>query len=438
MKKFITIALAVAVLFSFAACQNQVPTYPVTKEVTSAGIEQVGNFIKGEKATADGFKAILYYSDGSTQEYDGNAQIITVSDDGATATASVKYIYDGTKATAESNPIAIEYKDVASVKVSGISNITVVEGTVKSDTIGEEYAMDVENPSLTFVFDGGEKTYSGSDLAKLGMRFSVYDGSEMLKDGESKYELGKTYTITLDAYSVGDGPLYPIANTSTGLTLTCVAEASPATVESIKALYTVTGTRYVNGVATPGQTVFEDVESLAGKTLYIGDNVSVKLVKVMSDKKDASFGEGETILSTGDFSFSGAVSGTNAVSSKGKTGTVSFFVDGKYISASVSMPAGNNTNVEGTLSLVQDTNVALGKGTLKSGTDITKYVTLSGLTDLDDDDETKPEFTVTLSPFDAEITDSSDEFNVIISFDSYGESISRVSTVDLLVVAAAE
>ncbi len=126
MKKFITIALAVAVLFSFAACQNQVPTY---KNVDYITIEQTGDILIGKNALDPSkYTVTAHYTDGTSgivnaslsyKTAQGGVDKITViatvettaGSGGATVTAEtpVKVITDFTGLSFSKTDYVLEY-----------------------------------------------------------------------------------------------------------------------------------------------------------------------------------------------------------------------------------------------------------------------------------------------------------------------------------------
>ena len=75
MKKFITIALAIAVLFSFAACQ-QTPTYRNAEYIT---INQLEDFVVGQPFDASKFEVEVTYTDGTTGTIPGKNIVTPVT-----------------------------------------------------------------------------------------------------------------------------------------------------------------------------------------------------------------------------------------------------------------------------------------------------------------------------------------------------------------------
>ena len=71
MKRFITIALAVAVLFSFAACQQGM----AYREIEYITVAQVKDIIEGQTPSEDAFEVTVHYIDGNTDVYPGTGRV---------------------------------------------------------------------------------------------------------------------------------------------------------------------------------------------------------------------------------------------------------------------------------------------------------------------------------------------------------------------------
>ena len=231
MKKFITIALAVAVLFSFAACQQ--PTY---KNIDTISIAQKGVILEGETVTPDMFEVTANYTDGTSGAISAAIDLTT-----ETGVASASVTSYGKEFKADTD---VKLTPVTGVSISGVSNVVVKNGTDLTDLVDLEAAYKSGKvtwegtPVATFTYDGGTKEYNLFDIDYV---ITPYD-----EDGEAtSLTTDKTYSVKLDKirFDQTAGAKWVIEYTTPldlGITFTV---ADTATITSI---------------------------SLAAKTLYVG------------------------------------------------------------------------------------------------------------------------------------------------------------------------
>ena len=118
MKKVFIGVLAALMLFAFTACEPQTITWPSSKDVSYLTIEQVKDYIEGEKATDDGFNVVIHYTDETVSEpISGVAKVGTKTDAGYPVTAEITFSGD-TQATKAISTL-VEFKPVTGISVSG-------------------------------------------------------------------------------------------------------------------------------------------------------------------------------------------------------------------------------------------------------------------------------------------------------------------------------
>ena len=182
-QKFITIALAVAVLFSFAACQQ--PTY---KNIDTISIAQKGVILDGETVTPDMFEVTAHYTDGTSEAISAAVDLTK------TGVASVSLKSYDKAFTADTD---IKLTPIEGVEISGVSNVVVKNGTALTALVDLEAAYkkgDITwegTPVATFTYDGGTKEYNLFDIDYV---ITPYDGDT----AASSLESGKTYSVKLD------------------------------------------------------------------------------------------------------------------------------------------------------------------------------------------------------------------------------------------------
>ena len=163
MKKFITIALAIAVLFSFAACQQA--TYDGKVETMSAKINE-GVYLVGETLTADNFTFTGYTNIGAEVEIPASDVTMTSNDD--------TIVTDGKTVVVADNSVSFTYKKNAAAQATasfGGEAVTAIEVTAMSaqtvyklpdgktainqDDVDE--ATKANTVTFTAEYDGGSK-----------------------------------------------------------------------------------------------------------------------------------------------------------------------------------------------------------------------------------------------------------------------------------------
>ena len=189
MKKFITIALAVAVLFSFAACQEPIDVNGYVP--TGLSIQYNGeDILAGEAFDATQYSATITYKNGKPGEYAGQFALM---DNQSPAQATDTYatgVYVTASVQGEAAPIdAVYTPTVYAVEkvVADVSGATVKEVAVGSASVG------LDGVTVTAYYDNG-KTKDVTALATA----TVKDGTtSAAKDKEVEFAqvLGTTVTV---------------------------------------------------------------------------------------------------------------------------------------------------------------------------------------------------------------------------------------------------
>ena len=246
MKKYFIGVLAALMLFAFTACDNSVPTVSIDG-VAYVEVEQVKNYLEGEKATEDGFQIVVNYTVGSPKIIAGNAGNIDIAGD----VASVKGIqfYDANGKEVPAVGTSVTYTPVTSVSVN-VSSIEIEEGSKLEDGFGIVDPAVLADATFTLSGDGVSKTYTFMDVAtkKIDVVLSLWNENEMLATSTA-VEKGETYTVTLDKYDIlNDGETHTsgkwdadftnnglTAGLSTGVTVSVVEKSvtAPVTLSSI-------------------------------------------------------------------------------------------------------------------------------------------------------------------------------------------------------------
>ncbi len=150
MKKFITIALAVAVLFSFAACQEPIDVNGYVP--TGLSIQYNGeDILVGEAFDATQYSATITYKNGKPGEYAGQFALMDSSDVATTKYATGVYVTASVQG--ETAPInAVYTPTVYAVEkvVADVSGATVKEVAVGSTSVG------LDGVTVTAYYDNGK------------------------------------------------------------------------------------------------------------------------------------------------------------------------------------------------------------------------------------------------------------------------------------------
>ena len=246
MKKYFIGVLAALMLFAFTACDNSVPTVSIDG-VAYVEVEQVKNYLEGEKATEDGFQIVVNYTVGSPKIIAGNAGNIDITGD----VASVKDIqfYDANGKEVPAVGTSVTYTPVTSVSVN-VSSIEIEEGSKLEDGFGIVDSAVLADATFTLSGDGVSKTYTFMDVVtkKIDVVLSLWNENEMLATSTA-VKKGETYTVTLDKYDIlNDGETHTsgkwdadftnnglTAGLSTGVTVSVVEKSvtAPVTLSSI-------------------------------------------------------------------------------------------------------------------------------------------------------------------------------------------------------------
>ena len=206
MKKFITIALAVAVLFSFAACQ---PTYKHVIAVTATTDKT--EYLVGDEIDLSSIAVTVKYSDGSSEDLTGNDVTVAVTTSGADGLTvkqglnTVQLSYGsvvagsgyGSSATVEIMGRTAKSAVLSNLPTEGVVNKTALTGVtaVVTDEAGNEYELAYPelkvNLGTTIASTAGKKTLGKDNVSVYAFATSV----------EKSWE--GTWTITL-ATEAGD------------------------------------------------------------------------------------------------------------------------------------------------------------------------------------------------------------------------------------------
>ena len=182
MKKVFIGVLAALMLFAFTACEPQTITWPSSKDVSYLTIEQVKDYIEGEKATDDGFNVVIHYTDETVSEpISGVAKVGTKTDAGYPVTAEITFSGD-TQATKAISTL-VEFKPVTGISVSGYDYTD--ENSAKKATV-------------TLSYDGGTKTYA---YEKIDFDTKAYVNNEEKETPVA----GDVVTVYATAYTINEG-----------------------------------------------------------------------------------------------------------------------------------------------------------------------------------------------------------------------------------------
>ena len=444
MKKVFIGVLAALMLFAFTACEPQTITWPTEKDITYVSVEQTATYIVGETATGNGFNIVVNYTEGESTIIPGAANVKV---NGGVASVEGLTFKNANDVVVPVVPCNVEYKAITSATITGVSNVTIEDGTKLEDSnFASNIKLDgAENLTLTLAFDGGERVYTADDIVakkdvtatngKINVVLSLVDKDGNVLPTSTAVKKGETYTVTLDNYYLGTDWAYE-KNLSkgfeTGVTVNVVKTDTTEVVTGIQAKYTVT---------RDSKPVVTDVTSLAGVDLFIKDKVVITLYNVAttagqdtSDKLTSGYEYVDDNSTTPDIVFKDGVSqSTLEVKATEQSGTAYYrianhgteFVD-------ISIPAGKNAVVmQGTSITVSQKNVTYAEGLLSGGTDITQYVQFgsnAGLKNLNGENEV--EYTVTVDPARSyNITTTGQEIWVFVNYDSYEGTVNYPTTV---------
>ena len=345
MKKFITIALAVAVLFSFAACQQ--PTY---KNIDTISIAQKDIILDGETVTPDMFEVTANYTDGTSGVISAAIDLSQANVASATVTSYGKEFKANTD---------IKLTSIEGVEVSGLSNVSVKAGTQFTALEDLEAAYNAGTiswegePVVTLSYDGGSKEYGLFDIDYV---LSVYDANGNMLGSSNAFVAGGTYTVKMEKVrftkTAGDdwAKIFTPA-VDLGIEITVPAAADPVTVDDIKVYYTVTRDMDGDG-AGKAVTVAEKVETLP--TLYTQDSVVISVYAVNSDNTESENPVTEAVTAinltagttaptfTSGKSAAVTVATTTSTQSVTVAGTVRVTIDGEIYQKPFSIGTGEN------------------------------------------------------------------------------------------------
>ena len=311
MKKFITIALAVAVLFSFAACQQ--PTY---KNIDTISIAQKDIILDGETVTPDMFEVTANYTDGTSGVISAAIDLSQANVASATVTSYGKEFKANTD---------IKLTSIEGVEVSGLSNVSVKAGTQFTALEDLEAAYNAGTiswegePVVTLSYDGGSKEYGLFDIDYV---LSVYDANGNMLGSSNAFVAGGTYTVKMEKVrftkDAGDewAKIFTPA-VDLGIEITVPAAADPVTVDGIKVYYSVNGG--------------DKVETLPA--LYAKDSVTITVYETYSDDTEKATTGTVTAINTTTGTapqFTGATT-TTAVTVATSSSSVTTTVEGTLL-----------------------------------------------------------------------------------------------------------
>ena len=264
MKKFITIALAVAVLFSFAACQQT----PVYRNVSYITVEQTEDMLTGQVFDASKFTVTATFTDGT----EGPVNVAVESEDGG-VTASAKLTIANVGASGAqailSDSVKVKYYDIESLSLSQ-TEFTAVKGD--SDSLDDALKA-LSSSTVTAAYANGTMDVTGMEFKKATYVGVVKaDGSEAFGSDAASYlataDAG-TYDIVI---RVGKDAEVIYASIPTDAKLT-LSNASEVTVENIVA-------GFYTGSDDDGYEEVAKVPEWVGDTWTEGD---FKVLAVYSD-----------------------------------------------------------------------------------------------------------------------------------------------------------
>ena len=402
MKKILVAIVAAAMLFAFTACEQE-PVDVLGYEPTMVSVTQNGEILDGQPITADMFTGTVTYRNGDTSP----VAVVLSADKAATGVTATATVSSSMTATWKVVVTPIESYDVT----AEFDDVTVIDTATQSKSFtGKITALTAK---------GGNSSYEMTDFDDFDVTASLTKEQRTAIGTYSDLELALTKNSTA------------VKTESTG-TIDVVAKADESRdVTGIQAKYTVTR----EGATAP---IAQDVTSLSGLSLFIGDEVTITMYDVATkageDDSDTITGfEYVDSKATADITFSGSTA-TVEVKAAAQGGTAYYRIpDHGTESIAISVPAGKNAVVmEGSVITVnQPSTIAYAAGTLAGGTDITKYVELAsgaGLKNLNGEEEVA--YTVTVDAKRSyNITETAQTIWVNVNYTSYDGTVSYPTTV---------
>ena len=429
MKKGILIgALAALMLFAFTACEQQMPNLPASQwdlevaKVTFASSSK--GLYEGESGSIVAKFNVEYKNGTSTNDVIGNLTYGKLAD--GVNTANVVFVEDG-----PSYVVEVTAHPITGLKVTfNNGDLTVPYASYQGWVTAEEVPATAAKPTAVVA------TYADGHESNTALT---------VNDVTATYNSEDPAEVSAIVVSYGD------VSVSTDITVQRTAAAASA-FAGLEVSYTVVRT----GESEP---VAEDVATLSGESLYVGDTVYVTVTKAMTDEDDnVVLAKGETMGSTfqvtkdiAGYSWNaeskGSYEGTYkfTLDSTAKSATINFYdvASGKQDSASIDIPKGATVISVASLTATQN-NAAIAAGTNVTAADLSKYVTFSGIAKDDGDSTTTDtpvagtDFQITF-PYASSYTipettasPSSVKVYFVVSYDKYGETTYVPGTVDLV------
>ena len=461
-KKIFVVAIAALMLFAFTACNNTVPS--VYNGVVSAEVQQVKGYFNGEEVAEDGFQIVVNYAEGEPRIIKGNKGTIELDGNIANAAVGIEF-KDFQQNPVVVVPTEVEYSVATSVTISGVEAYTVEEGwTPAAFDAALATAIPEELKNLAFTLSSGDfsSTYTIQnkvDDREFDYQLYLYDEDGKLLGHSDEAEEGDVYTVTLHAYMINDVWTTLPEDLDTGMTVNVVAKADPDTsIKAIEVLYTVTGSRDVNGTITADQPVLtngtqSELNALASSgKLFMEDEIewAVRLVKANDSTQSLSYDS--TIGTENAYQVGEVTEGFNVTTATETTaGTAAKKAQVRYYdteagrawTTEISIPVGTVTvakSSSGSVSATQnDTTIAAGatidNNNIKTYVDVTGLVRVDGKTPADP--ITADDYNVELI-YESSVTipeSSTVPAAVVITYNSYGTTVRVLDTVDFGVKA---
>lgn len=441
MKKVFIGVLTALMLFAFTACEPQTITWPSSKDVSYVEITQTADYIYGETATKDGFTVIIHYTDSTTEEVVG---AVSVTDDVVTS----QFDYEGAPVIGATT---VARKTVTGATITGVTSATIEDDVTLADLKDITAAIKAETlsvegtPVITLAYEDGSKQYTLDDLAdgKFDVVLSLYKGATMA-DGTTDFKADETYTVTLDKYKIGTGEWITLAKPAeTGLSINVVEAEEPAsaTIESLEVLYSVTGSRYVEGELTANSKVLTagTFDALRAVDLFVGDSVTYTVSAVYSDSTEEEPHKTtltyNASISTKDSyqivsSSENFADGTQTVKAAQQTASIRYYdvTTGETLTANITIPVGEATVVvsaDASVEVVQDKEVNIAENATVNEGNIKTYVNVTGLEVVGRESSTitDNDFDILLPYGNVTVSKEGSDIQAVVKYESYGVTV---------------
>lgn len=403
MKKSILIGVLCALmLFTFAACESQVPNM-LPDEVSYIEVAQSEPAVVGKAFDASIFSIIVH----STNPNVGDVTVpgtgyVEPTESATTFTAGMQV--EATYAGKTSSPRTVETVTVVDATITGLPESVVVNKSV-----------DKADLTVVAILSNGETMELADDDYDLS-----FTGNSVASD------VAVTLYINLD----NDSSVKTITNRYT-IDVVAAPTEPDATITGINVLYSVS--RNDSPVAD-----LQNVDSLANADLYLGDVVTISVVATKSDDTTTplTYGTGTSASTVGDLyqaknvqDITFGATTTVTVDDKVHSATVVYYNDelsANPATDTVTVKAGVDT-LTGTVTVSQSDTLPTAN-TVIDNSNIENIVEVDGLSKLSEDDVTAADYVITvdsaLGPYTAPESGSVNVY-FFLSYESYGETISN-------------